>query len=336
MENKRIYLFDNVKLLLIASVVVGHMIGFYEDGLSHSAYRWLYALIYSFHMPAFIFVSGLFHKNKNIPEKAFGFIAVAVLMKVVQGLYKYFLYGTMNFNLFTGTSVSWYMQAMAVFLVVTYFLRNVDSRLVLIIALVLGSFSGFADIGNTMALTRVVVFFPFYYLGSALDRNRLVQLSEKKWLKAISAAVIAGWAVFSYLNKRFAYRLMPLLKGKSPFTSLHESLAPYGIYLRVMCYAVSFALTFAIIFLLPNVKIPLLTVAGQRTLQIYFWHPLVLTILINFLGIADMIVKNAAGMVIFLLLAIPITGVLALKPFAFPTEWVMRYRLKQPKPDKSE
>lgn len=58
---KRIYKYDNVKALLIFLVVVGHMTTDYvsDSMLVRNITLW----IYSFHMPAFIFISGLVHKQ---------------------------------------------------------------------------------------------------------------------------------------------------------------------------------------------------------------------------------------------------------------------------------
>ena len=64
---KRIFLFDNVKFLLIVLVVTGHFLLRYVDNYCH--YRSLFLFIYSFHMPLFIFISGLFHKNAGIRKK---------------------------------------------------------------------------------------------------------------------------------------------------------------------------------------------------------------------------------------------------------------------------
>ena len=54
---QRIYRYDNVKALLIFLVVLGHMTTDYVSD-SHLV-RWTTLWIYSFHMPAFIFLSGL-------------------------------------------------------------------------------------------------------------------------------------------------------------------------------------------------------------------------------------------------------------------------------------
>ena len=47
--NRRIYIFDNLKFILMALVVVGH---FADAGIAVSeTYRSLFVFIYSFHMP---------------------------------------------------------------------------------------------------------------------------------------------------------------------------------------------------------------------------------------------------------------------------------------------
>ena len=54
---ERSLLFDNIKTVLIILVVLGH--AFEEISLEHG-YGIIRACIYSFHMPAFIFISGYF------------------------------------------------------------------------------------------------------------------------------------------------------------------------------------------------------------------------------------------------------------------------------------
>ena len=57
MIKQRLYRFDNIKFILIFLVVFGHMLEFTPGYTNtHDIYR----IIYSFHMPVFIFVSGYF------------------------------------------------------------------------------------------------------------------------------------------------------------------------------------------------------------------------------------------------------------------------------------
>lgn len=60
-KKERDYLFDNYKVFLIFLVVIGHFI---EPSYTNNEF--LYTLkwfIFSFHMPAFIFISGYFSKR---------------------------------------------------------------------------------------------------------------------------------------------------------------------------------------------------------------------------------------------------------------------------------
>ena len=56
--NRRNYQMDNLKCLLIFSVVFGHMLELFMG--KNSPERVIYLVIYSFHMPLFAFVSGVF------------------------------------------------------------------------------------------------------------------------------------------------------------------------------------------------------------------------------------------------------------------------------------
>lgn len=56
---ERNYLFDNLKFLLIVLVVFGHSL---EEISLAQDYAIIRAWIYSFHMPAFVFISGYFSK----------------------------------------------------------------------------------------------------------------------------------------------------------------------------------------------------------------------------------------------------------------------------------
>ena len=57
---KRIALWDNLKFLLIIFVVIGHYTQQFRA--DNETLQRIYVFIYSFHMPAFIFVSGYFAK----------------------------------------------------------------------------------------------------------------------------------------------------------------------------------------------------------------------------------------------------------------------------------
>ena len=60
-QGKRVCIWDNLKCVLIFLVVVGHFVNQFED--ESSIMRSISFFIYSFHMPLFIFLSGLLEKR---------------------------------------------------------------------------------------------------------------------------------------------------------------------------------------------------------------------------------------------------------------------------------
>jgi len=98
---KRDSYFDNAKILLIFLVVFGHFIQSYIDMNLFISY--MYNFIYTFHMPAFIIISGFF--AKGIYEKGYiwkltkKLILPYVLFQVIYGFFYYFLHGKETFKL---------------------------------------------------------------------------------------------------------------------------------------------------------------------------------------------------------------------------------------------
>lgn len=64
MSKNRVLYFDIVKAVLIFFVVLGHIIGNHTKNPIAKA---IYLFIYAFHMPLFVFISGVFAKyNKKL------------------------------------------------------------------------------------------------------------------------------------------------------------------------------------------------------------------------------------------------------------------------------
>ena len=77
----RIFLFDNLKFLLMAFVVVGHFANAFI--VSSDYYQSIFLFIYAFHMPLFLFLAGLFHKNKDIFPKVLSYLVLGFMLKIV-------------------------------------------------------------------------------------------------------------------------------------------------------------------------------------------------------------------------------------------------------------
>ena len=120
MDKKRIALWDNLKFILIVSVVIGHFINIRDSVTYHS----IFIFIYSFHMPLFIFLAGLFHKNKGVWKKALAFLAIYVLYELaIFGTKKLFGVKRAKLALFNESAAPWFMLALCVYVILGYFLH---------------------------------------------------------------------------------------------------------------------------------------------------------------------------------------------------------------------
>ncbi len=331
MEKKRIYKYDNIKFFLMLLVIAGHLVDYCGYKRSYEDYSSFLTIVYSFHMPAFIFISGLFHSGKNVLSKAFRYLAIGISMKAVIYVEKLIIFGSAELDLFNETGVPWYMYALAFFNSIMYAVKDVNKKLVLIISVIAALAVGYtAQPGDFLTLARVIVFFPVYLLGSMTDRDRLCETTKRKPFILLGAAVIIAWAVFVFTNYEVVAGLNPLFTGRNAYEKLYGYLTLYGALLRLLCYGIAYAMSFALFCLIPDKKLPLITEIGAKTVQLYFWHPLIIFVLMK-TGVAAALSPYAWGRWIYVLLSVPIILLLSLKPFAFPTKQIIRYS----KPEKS-
>lgn len=96
--------------------------------------------------------------------------------------------GEIFFDLLGGDGVYWYMFAMAAFMVLCYLLRNSRPWAVLTTAMVTALAAGYdPSVGDEYELSRIVVFFPFYYCGYVLDPEKVAD-----FVKVVCKGAVLG------------------------------------------------------------------------------------------------------------------------------------------------
>ena len=321
---ERVALWDNLKFLLILLVVVGH----FADPATATvpAYQSLFIFIYSFHMPLFIFIIGLFHRNTNVTQRVLFFVSIGFLQKILF-YFTHLLAGTpeMGFELLADKWLPWFMFAIAAYTLLLYLLRNFDKRYLLVASIVLACFAGYdQQIGDFLYLSRIIVFLPFYIAGTMLDPRSIAQRkrSMNKGLVLLGIVVLAAWACICFLGLDGVYPLRHLLTGRNPFST--EILA-FGPLVRLFCYGVSFATGAALILAMPTSRLAGITRWGSHSLDVYFWHWAVFVLLEHFFGITGLLGLGPWGQVVFLLIPIPVTIVLSLGgPISYPLATIKR------------
>lgn len=156
--------FDNAKAMLIFLVVFGHFIvqrGEVGEGL--------YWLIYSFHMPAFIFIAGYFTKKetwKATFTSVIGqFLLPYLIFQSVYNLYNYYLFD-INMNALFGYAnfALWFLLAMVYWKVTLQIIIRWKWTIIPFIILYL-SHRFFIEDLKYLAVGRAITFSLFFYLG---------------------------------------------------------------------------------------------------------------------------------------------------------------------------
>ena len=322
MKDGRIYLYDNMRAVLIFLVVLGHAAD-YLTGISGFC-RDLYVFIYAFHMPAFLFLSGLFNSPNHTASKVLGYINVGFMLKIMFTLTTLLMDGAGYFSLLSDSGLPWYMFVLAAYIGISRLLQGANKRALLVFSLLLSCFVGYDNTtSDWLYLSRAIVFYPFFLLGQMLDRERLAALSRHRYLRLGGVAVLLFWAALCFCSHEKAYVLRPLFTARNPYATDAHFL-PWGFFWRFICYGISFTTGFALLCVIPAGRLPFVTTCGQRTMQIYFWHFFFFYLLSNGLGLLAFS-STRGGKLLWLSCAVAVTALTSAKLFSFPTEHILRF-----------
>ena len=335
-ENKagRIYLYDNIKFLAILLVVIGHAINFLTDtDNGNMLEKSLFLTIYSIHMPLFIFISGLFlrpmDKSTKFPkQKVISYILIGIVLRIMMSLLRLILGKKMNYSLLDMyDSFTWFMWAMAVFITLVWVFREYNTKILLLISLLIGCMAGYDEfLGDKLSLMRIVVFLPFFLIGYMIKPEQLASFLSKKWIKVVSIFVVVGFLALFFINTDIYKYLRPIFTGRNSFEVLEEG-EKFGVLIRLLCYAISSLFGFAVMSLVPNKNLGFISKTGSKTLQIYFWHQAFIVLLTHFgvYGTISVVTGDTIATVLYILIAVVVTLICSLPLFSFPTKQLLAF-----------
>lgn len=271
---KREYQYDNLRFLLMALVVLGHLL---EIAGEFPHRELLYGLIYSFHMPAFLFLSGMFARF----DRAKWIFGMALPYLLLQWLYTSFVeklgdpYVHVQFS--RPYWILWYLFVLMIYtlLLPVYDTPSPVKRGLLVAAsVVLALLAGFdKSIDYQWSASRIIAFQPWFLLGYYFRR---AEGPRSRWKETgrTYRAVVLGFAVLCCLILEWLLLrrgvTAKMMLGAYGYEDLGYS---WQIRALIMCCAAG------VIFLLfvglaPHLKrrIPVVTTLGQNTLPIYLLH----------------------------------------------------------------
>ena len=273
-------------------------------------------------MPLFIFLSGLFCKNtinngRKTAVRVVFFFILYILMKLLVFLVNIVFDQEAYFQLFTEGGAPWYLFAMAAFYAIGYAVRNVNRKALMLFSVLVAVLVGYDDaIGDEFVLLRIFVFMPFFIAGWSIDREKLQQFIKQKNVRIIGTVCCIAFAIACVVLIDYVNEARFLFSGRHNYVAFQQY-APYGPILRLAGYAVSGIMCFAVMAVIPQKKIPVLNIMGQRTLGIYFFHRPILSILIysGALETVYSIFGLEVGIWIWILIAVMLTLILAAPVF---------------------
>lgn len=271
---ERLYGFDNLKTLLIFLVVLGHLL---EASLPFEDSDLLLRIIYSFHMPAFVFLTGYFAKFR--PRKIiFQFGYTYLLFQALYLLFDFYQLGGEAQKLYFSFPywLMWYLLATIVYSLLLPLL-DVSARwkqaVILLLTVAAALWSGNDPyLGYGLSGARIVSFLPFFVLGFYCGKHKGIPLARKKPMVRIVTGLILTAAVVGcciYLQNHPELTIYTMY-GSVSYKSGHYGMAERAVLMGIALLWIGFFM-FALLPLL-NRKIPVLSGIGKNTFPIFLLH----------------------------------------------------------------
>jgi len=279
-KNKRNYFFDNLKFVLILLVVLGHLIEPLRES-SHSM-RSAYLMIYSFHMPLFVFLFGYFCKsidknNQFNLKKPIGLLLLFFLMRIMVVLFSYITTGNIEkFDFFNAGGIYWYLLATSMYCFTVPIIKDFKLKVLLPITIIISCLSGFdPNINSMFSMARIINFYPFFVLGYFTQEKQLKQVIKLKYKYPSLLLLLLFAALVMYLEPNI-YEIKNLLLAKNPYKDIfiNGNMLVTMIY-RVLWFLGATFLSILVMNIIPKTRNKL-TKYGANTLQIYFFHLIII------------------------------------------------------------
>lgn len=265
----RNYLFDNIKAILIFSVVLAHYFRASTSFDMEDLEGIVYITSFSYIMQAFFFISGYFsgdpQKCRDNAFKTFLY-PYLILMPIMFGI-RYLVFLDAHFDLTLPTMALWYLLTLFFY---RYFLIDlIKIKNILLISFFVSLTAGFIPFfDSTLALGRTLAFLPFFLMG---------YYCKEEWIEKIrripKAASMMSLAILLFLIAALTVlEAVPLeafhMKNSYGATGLGNL---EGAAIRLLLSAISLVWIIIFINLLPR-RNTFLAMIGQNTMTVYILH----------------------------------------------------------------
>ncbi|WP_414688581.1 acyltransferase family protein [Mucilaginibacter sp.] len=274
-SEQRDYLFDNLKFILVALVVIGHIV---EQYINQAIYlKAVFVCIYTFHVPLFVFISGYFSKSNkkfsyNVKLLLIPYLVFTLLWRALGWARS----GTLSLDILSPPFHLWYLLSLFSWRVVIPIIKNMKFSLIFFFFLSL-IFGIFLILGQLLSLSRTVTLFPFFILGYKCSRSNINVLRNHKLL------IIPG-LIMLFISIILTYEFRPenltMLFWNTPY-KYTGFFTKGALIARAILFITAILISIVFILITPSRR-TLITNAGSRSLQIYILHAFFLEIFVRY------------------------------------------------------
>lgn len=309
MNRNRDYLFDNYKVLLIILVVIGHFLEPFRD--KSQIMNSIVITIYSFHMPAFIFISAYFSRKNNAIKLVKRILIPYLVFQIIDYLlWNYVFEIKSDFQLLNPQFSLWFLLSLFCWRLMID--KVIRIKGILIISIVLGILVGFdSSIGSFGAIGRTIGFLPFFILGFTFNKDKFVYYIHNKFVRfglmiVLGILLVAcfqksGDVIYDVLTLKYSYKKLDILK--------------LGWHYRLFLYIWAVGIIYLLAAVVPRRR-HWFSYVGQRTLSIYLLHGIVYKVLEHKTNFFDQM-ETENEMILSIIFAIALAFLLSLKPFSY-------------------
>ena len=266
----RDYGLDNIRFILIFLVVFAHLL---EVCAPFPGRELIYKGIYSFHMPAFLFLFG-YNARFSVRRIVFRWIIPYIVFQTLYTLFRNLvLNDDADFQYVVPYWILWYMLVGIMYQALLPFLGIMNARgrkWALLSACASSLLIGYMEAaGYFLSLSRFFVFLPWFLLGHELKSNSALRLAaESKTARIMAAAAL--FAAMALTAAVFRNVTNDLLYGAASYEKCGS-----GIFMRAVVLLIAF---FWVFFLFVCVKpcfgrkLAFITKIGQNTWPVFLLH----------------------------------------------------------------
>ena len=267
-KKPRYNIFDNFKGILIFTVVFAHFLFDFSNKNLNSLARKIVVFIYSFHMQAFVFISGFLSSENSIYfYNAIKLLLIYYLFNYSLSLIMYF-YKNSNINFLYPTYSYWYILSLFYWRITIKFLSSIP--FIVIVSIIIHLLEGYwSCFSNILSLAKTILLFPYFLIGYKIKKTKSLD-KIILWRKNNIEYIIILIFFFAFVY------LIQLYFNSNNITNSTLLIGNYneknGIKERFIIMIISSFMILFFLLLLPNFKMPLINKWGSNSLYIYLFH----------------------------------------------------------------